>query len=258
MQLPEAEFRSQTTVRPGQIVPEEILAEHSLHNRPSAIDRLLSIGAEIAAAAKAGDTARIRILKAEKKNLELAEQRQVATVLASAPTNRYRAPARGEETKVSKREKHLQSEIVRARTKREKFLKFVGDDPENEDLLAELDAVDRLLRDCDEELQEIAARQSEIEQWHREEERRESDAAKRDEQARKAPSLLAKLESEVRRVVAAHKRLDAGLLRINELLGELEDRAVAAKVYAQVREATDSSVIYDSAGWHVAAARRTR
>lgn len=239
------------------MVPEDVLAAHRL--APSAFDRLIAITEELARAAQAGDVARIRQLKNEKARLEADGQRQVDALLSATPANRHRGPARGEEANLGKRLKQLESEITRARTKREKFQEKLVSDPESEHTLASIEAADSLLRDCNEELKGVSERIDEIAAWRAEEERREAEAAKQREKAAARPKILARLTPEVRQAIAAHKKLTGSLSKITELLDELQDHATARKLFDEIAEGTDGAVRRDASGWHLdLTARRTR
>jgi hypothetical protein len=88
------------------LVPEHILDEHSL--RPQAHERLMVIGAEIQAAADMGDTTKVRALRAEKKNLERAQEQEIETLLASVNARQITPPAKGEEADLDNRAKRLE------------------------------------------------------------------------------------------------------------------------------------------------------
>jgi DNA repair exonuclease SbcCD ATPase subunit len=245
----------------GGLIPQDVLDAHSL--KPAPYFRLLAINEEMAAAARVGDTGRVRRLKSERQYLESVLEQENAARLAAVNARQISPPAKGEEAGLDKRAKRLEAEISRLQTRREKLLARSSEDPENETLLDKIDSLKLELPQLEGELEEIAARQEEIGRWRGEEERRQDLAAEQAEWERNAPAHRKRLAIVVRKVIQSWKALDAGVRELDELREKLSPPSAPhadplKKVYEDIREATAGFVDYNGARWTVRTSQSER
>jgi hypothetical protein len=155
-------------------------AHRPRHQEPpelQAIQRLQVIDEEITAAAKSGNTSKVRMLRAEKKQIEDWMARQSAAMLAQLPRP-AEPPAKGEAARLESRAKRLRGELMRAQAQRAKVLAKLTELPENESLLEQVDQADETLRVLGLQLDNLHARQTKISKRQEEHDRAEERAAR--------------------------------------------------------------------------------
>jgi len=244
-------------------VPRDALFEHEHQGktpREYALARLLVIDDEIAAAARAGDTTRVRSLRLEKRRASEIQREEIKAHLAAATKRQAAAPAKGELEGLKKRALRLSSEIVSKTGALEKLLARLNRDPENESLLAKIDSARDNLKELRLELSRIAARQAEVDRLREDRRHEETLAGARRKFEREMPARLARLKKAGLEIVRAWQALDEGIREMDGILEKLRDlpgsppaevRAAIEQEIAHIGEATANGITDTASGWTI-------
>ena len=257
-------MRTADDLRGNSPIPASVYAEHSLSNGKSAdvraMERLTQIKSEIEAAARAGDTAKLRALRGERKKIEEWQDRGATEMLVSAKAREIDPPAKGEEARLEEQARRLNSEVVNKQNTRQNLLVRLSRAPEHEGLMKQLDQLDGDLRSLGLQLEGVAVRQAEIARWHEEQGRRkrlaEAQASqrkagverKKDERRLEALAGEAvKTWGELLNVLEEFEKIAARRMRAEGLRNH---HAFADRLREEIKKQTNLQIVFDDGGMY--------
>lgn len=163
------EYEQGTVLYNARGYPQTVLDAHKPKQLPEL--RLLDIDAELKAAAKAGETRKVRALKEEKQNLLRGMEAETASLLAQARHNEIQPPAPGESLDdLEKRARRLTDELAKNQAHLATAVERLGESPENETLLSRVEKLKTEIDAAQGELQAVGRRREEVARWQQERE----------------------------------------------------------------------------------------